>query len=206
MDGGAWWAVVHGVAKSQTRLSDFTLTFHFSLSCTGEGNGNPLQCSCLENPREGGAWWAAVCGVAQSRTRLKWLSSILVCSCKLPKSLPAPARAWEPQQELAQSSEDAQVQDAILHTHGWPSSSHIHLGLAPPAVPLHATSLTFVISLHCVCTPGETVQPQDSTTSSHSLQHCSCLWAQIRLCLLLLVCTNSIWHSPGSVSQAEKIN
>ena len=47
------------------------LHFHFSLSCTGEGNGNPLQCSCLENPRDGGAWWAAVCGVAQSRTRLK---------------------------------------------------------------------------------------------------------------------------------------
>ena len=51
------------------------LHFHFSLSCIGEGNGNPLQCSCLENPRDGGAWWAAVCGVAQSRTRLKWLSS-----------------------------------------------------------------------------------------------------------------------------------
>ena len=49
--------------------------FHFSLSCIGEGNGNPLQCSCLENPRDGGAWWAAVYGVAQSRTRLKWLSS-----------------------------------------------------------------------------------------------------------------------------------
>ena len=42
--------------------------FHFSLSCTGEGNGNPLQCSCLENPRDSGEWWAAVCGVAQSRT------------------------------------------------------------------------------------------------------------------------------------------
>ena len=46
-----------------------------SLSCIGEGNGNPLQCSCLENPRDGGAWWAAVYGVAQSRTRLKQLSS-----------------------------------------------------------------------------------------------------------------------------------
>ena len=46
------------------------LHFHFSLSCFGEGNGNPLQCSCLENPRDGGAWWAAVYGVAQSRTRL----------------------------------------------------------------------------------------------------------------------------------------
>ena len=42
--------------------------FHFSLSCIGEGNGNPLQYSCLENPRDGGAWWAAVYGVAQSRT------------------------------------------------------------------------------------------------------------------------------------------
>ena len=50
------------------------LHFHFSLSCIGEGNGNPLQCSCLENPRDWGAWWAAVYGVAQSRTRLKWLS------------------------------------------------------------------------------------------------------------------------------------
>ena len=51
------------------------LHFHFSLSCIGEGNGNPLQCSCLENPRDGGDWWAAVYGVAQSRTRLKRLSS-----------------------------------------------------------------------------------------------------------------------------------
>ena len=49
---------------------------HFSLSCIGEGNGNPLQCSCLENPRDGGSWWPAVYGVAQSWTRLKWLSSI----------------------------------------------------------------------------------------------------------------------------------
>ena len=67
MDGGAWWAAVHGVAKSRTRLSDF---FHFSLSCIGEGNGTPLQCSCLENPMDGGAWRAAVHGVAKSRTRL----------------------------------------------------------------------------------------------------------------------------------------
>ena len=51
------------------------LHFHFSLSCIGEGNGNLLQCSCLENPRDGGAWWAAVCGVAQSRTQLKRLRS-----------------------------------------------------------------------------------------------------------------------------------
>ena len=52
------------------------LHFHFSLSCIGEGNGNPLQCSCLESPRDGGAWWAAVYGVAQSRKWLKWLSMI----------------------------------------------------------------------------------------------------------------------------------
>ena len=51
------------------------LHFHFSLSCIGEGNGNPLQYSCLENPRDGGAWWAAVHGLAQSQTRLKRLSS-----------------------------------------------------------------------------------------------------------------------------------
>ena len=51
------------------------LHFHFSLSCIGEGNGNPLQCSCLEKPRDGEAWWAAVYGVAQSRTWLKRLSS-----------------------------------------------------------------------------------------------------------------------------------
>ena len=51
------------------------LHFHFSLSCIGEGNVNPLQCSCLENPREGGAWWAAGYGVAQSQTRLRRLSS-----------------------------------------------------------------------------------------------------------------------------------
>ena len=68
MDGGAWWAAVHGVAKSQTQLSDFTFT-------TGEENGNPLQCSCLEIPMDRGAWWAAVYGVEQSQTRLKQLSS-----------------------------------------------------------------------------------------------------------------------------------
>ena len=78
MDGGAWWAASMG-SQSPTRLkrlrSSEQLHFHFSLSCIGDGNGNPLQCSCLENPRDGGAWWAAVCGVAQSWTRLKWLSS-----------------------------------------------------------------------------------------------------------------------------------
>jgi len=72
MDAGAWWAAVHGVAKSQTRLH---FHFHFSLSCIGEGNGNPLQYSCLESPMDGGAWWAAVYGATQSWTQLKQLSS-----------------------------------------------------------------------------------------------------------------------------------
>ena len=63
-------AAVHGVTNSWTRLH-----FHFSVSCIGEGNGNPLQCSCLENPKDGGAWWAAVYGVTQSQTWLKRLSS-----------------------------------------------------------------------------------------------------------------------------------
>ena len=77
----AWkipWVEEPGRLQSMGSLeSDTTerLHFHFSLSYTGEGNGNPLQCSCLENPRDGGAWWAAIYGVAQSRTRLKRLSS-----------------------------------------------------------------------------------------------------------------------------------
>ena len=77
MDGGAWWAAVHGVAKSRTRLSDFTFTFHFSLSRIGEGNGNPLHCSCLENSRDGGAWWAAVYGAAQSRQQQQSLQMVI---------------------------------------------------------------------------------------------------------------------------------
>ena len=64
MDGGAWWAAVHGVTKSWTRLSDFI--FFLSIVPFGEANGNPLQGSCLENPMDGEAWWTAVCGVAES--------------------------------------------------------------------------------------------------------------------------------------------
>ena len=70
VDRGAWWAAVHGVAQSRTWLK--RLSMH---ACIGEGNGNSLQCSCLENPRDGGAWWAAIYGVSQSRTRLKRPSS-----------------------------------------------------------------------------------------------------------------------------------
>ena len=75
--------------------SDMTerLPFHFSLSCIGEGNGNPLQCSCLENPRDSGAWWGAVYGVAQSWTRLKRLSS---GSSRHPMGIPGGASDKEP--------------------------------------------------------------------------------------------------------------
>ena len=77
----AWkipWTEEPGRLQSMRSLRvrhHWVLHFHFSLSCIGEGNGNPLQYSCLENPRDGGAWWAAISGVAQSRTRLKQLSS-----------------------------------------------------------------------------------------------------------------------------------
>ena len=71
------WRSLVGCSPWGHEESDMTerLHFHFLLSCIGEENGNPLQCSCLENPRVGGAWWAAIYGVAQSRRWLKWLSS-----------------------------------------------------------------------------------------------------------------------------------
>ena len=77
----AWkipWTEEPGRLQSMGSLQSDTTErfhFHFSLSCIGKGNGNPLQSSCLENPRDGEAWRAAVYGVAQSRTRLKRLSS-----------------------------------------------------------------------------------------------------------------------------------
>ena len=72
-----WRSLVVGCSPWGRKESDMTerLHFHFSLSCIGEGNGNPFQRSCLENPRDGGAWWAAIYGVAQSRTQLMQLSS-----------------------------------------------------------------------------------------------------------------------------------
>ena len=71
MDRGAWWAAVHGVTNSQTRLSDFTFTFHLhALEKEMATHSSVLG----ENPRDGGAWWAAIYGVTQSRTRLKQLS------------------------------------------------------------------------------------------------------------------------------------
>ena len=75
------WRSLVGCSPWSYFKSDATerLHFYFSLSHNGEGNGNPLQCSYLENSRDGRAWWASVCGVVQSRTRLKRLSSIYIC-------------------------------------------------------------------------------------------------------------------------------
>ena len=69
------WRSLEGCSSWGRWGSDTTeqLHFHILLSCIGEGNGNPLQCSCLENPTDGGSWWASVYGISQSRTRLKWL-------------------------------------------------------------------------------------------------------------------------------------
>ena len=74
MDGGAWRAAVHGVAKSRTRLSDFTFTFHFH-ALEKEMATHSLECSCLENPMDGGAWRAAVRRVAQNHIQLKRLNT-----------------------------------------------------------------------------------------------------------------------------------
>ena len=74
----AWkipWTEEPGSSMGSLRDMTKRLHFHLLLSCIGEGNGNLLQCSCLENPRDGGAWWAAVYGITQSRTRLKGLRS-----------------------------------------------------------------------------------------------------------------------------------
>ena len=85
---------------------DWASSLSFSLSCIGEGNGNPLHCSCLENPRDGGAWWAAVYGVAQSRTRLKRLSSSSTGGKSLNKKIQkdqnlTKTRCWEQKQGTA---------------------------------------------------------------------------------------------------------
>ena len=75
------WRSLVGCSPWGRKESGMTerLHFHFSLSCTGEGNGKPVQCSCLENPRDGGGFWAAIYGVAQSQTWLKRLRSSSMC-------------------------------------------------------------------------------------------------------------------------------
>ena len=91
-----------GCSPCSCEESDMTerLPFHFSLSCIGEGNGNALQCSCLENSRDGGAWWAAIYGVALSRTQLKRLSSSSSSSIYLDPSTGTTSSRKPPQAAL----------------------------------------------------------------------------------------------------------
>ena len=91
------------------------LHFHFSLSHIGEGNGNPLQCSCLENPRDGGAWWAAVCGFAQSRTRLKRLGS----SSSMLQWRPGAANQKKKKNIYIKPTSGCQVEFKIIDNDSW---------------------------------------------------------------------------------------
>ena len=113
------------------------LHFHFSLSCTGEGNGNPLQCSCLENPRDGEAWWAAVYGVAQSRTQLKRLSSS--------------SKAWEG--SLSDSSDELFQRGKrwawIYRNFCWKAKSNLVEYWKITAN--HKRNLKLIIVLFCIC-------------------------------------------------------
>ena len=90
------------------------LHFPFSLSCIGEGNGNPLQCSRLENPRDGGAWWAAIYGVAQSRTRLKRLSSSSIINI-----LSLSRATWRILQVITHSVHPMHMDSYYHPCHGW---------------------------------------------------------------------------------------
>ena len=92
--------------------------FHFSLSCIGEGNGNLLQCSCLENPRDGEAWWAAVYGAAQSWTRLKLLSSSSSMESIVPPHPRAKFILWSPNPPVPSAWLSSSVVYNSLRPHG----------------------------------------------------------------------------------------
>ena len=122
------WRSLVGCSPWSREESDTTerLPFHFSLSCIGEGNDNPLQCSCLESPRDGGAWWAAVYGVTQSQTWLKWLSSSSTYIWKtwnnpfikwLRKISVETSFQWKPEQEIALQHIQAAIQSGLPISH-----------------------------------------------------------------------------------------
>ena len=118
----AWkipWMEEAGRLQSMASLElDTTerLYFHFSLKCIGEGNGNPLQCSCLENPRDGAAWWAAVYGVAQSQTQLKRLSSS--------SSLTLRVSPWAIKHSFIYSKEERR--QVFMERHSFQSGGHAY--------------------------------------------------------------------------------
>ena len=120
------------------------LPFHFSLSCIGEGNGNPLQCSCLENPRDGRAWWAAISGVAQSRTWLKRLSSS--SSSSSPRYQPTTSKANGPE-----------------HSRTWSIYACFHIFCHSPfplprhLLPIHSQPGK---AKYCICFPGTSLAVQ----------------------------------------------
>ena len=100
MGGGAWWAAVHEVVKSQTRLSNFAFNFHFPLSCIGEGNGNPLQCSCLENPRDGELGGLPSMGL--HRVRHDWSDLAAAAAACSPRILHS--KSWKTNNYISQIS------------------------------------------------------------------------------------------------------
>ena len=108
----AWkipWMEEPGRLQPMESLRVGTTERHFSLSCSGEGNGNPLQYSCLENPMDRGAWWATVHGVAKSRTRLSNFISLLLHG-------QSGKEQWcGGQRNLAQPQEEIQTKDIIVH-------------------------------------------------------------------------------------------
>ena len=108
--------------------SDTTERLHFPLSCIAEGNGNPLQCSCLENPRDGEAWWAAVYGVTQSRTRLKRLSS---SSSNKQEGIPTEDTFILTIKLKEQLSHPIFLSPSV-HQHASKKNTHIHTTASPP--------------------------------------------------------------------------
>ena len=119
------WRSLVGCNPWGREESDTTewLHFHYWLSCTGEGNGNPLQCSCLENPRDGRAWWAAIYGVAQSRIRVKWLSS---SSQKIKRHAPWEKSYDKPVDSILESRDITLLKDPYSQSCGF-SSSHVQI-------------------------------------------------------------------------------
>ena len=112
------------------------LHFHFSLSCIGEGNGNPLQCSCLENPRDGGVWWAAISGVTQSQTQLKRLSSSIYIT--IPKNKKCKKAKWlsEEALQIAENRREAKSKGE--------KERYTHLNAELQRITRRDTSFTFI--------------------------------------------------------------